>query len=106
MTAGKPPRVDIGRCRCPVCGSTAAHLRVSAKQLAYVTCNACNVQILARSDHSDGLLRKFHVVADAAVPAAAAAAAPVATVAAPAPASTPVPTPPPKRPALGWGMLR
>lgn len=50
---------EIGRCRCPVCQSTSAHLRVSAKQLAYVVCNSCNVQILARSDRSDEKLRDF-----------------------------------------------
>ena len=30
---------------------------VSAKGLAYVTCNACNCQLFARSDQSDTLLR-------------------------------------------------
>lgn len=72
----------IGRCTCPVCKSTRASLRVSAKQLAYITCNTCNFQGFARSDRSDELLRALHIKDDAQ----------------PAPEAkpTPVPTPEPK----------
>lgn len=52
---------EIGRCRCPVCGSTQAHLRISVKQLAYIMCNACHVQVMARGDHSDTLMRGMHI---------------------------------------------
>ena len=48
---------EIGRCRCPVCSSDRARLRVSAKQLAYITCDSCNLQAFARSDRSDEKLR-------------------------------------------------
>ena len=52
---------EIGRCRCPVCCSTQAHLRISVKQLAYIMCNACHVQVMARGDHSDTIMRSMHV---------------------------------------------
>lgn len=55
----------IGRCTCPVCKSGRASLRVSAKQLAYITCNTCNFQGFARSDRSDELLRALHIKDDA-----------------------------------------
>jgi hypothetical protein len=61
-----PKENEIGRCRCPVCESDKASLRVSAKQLAYVTCNTCNTQIFARSDRSDSMLRGRLVKAEAA----------------------------------------
>lgn len=104
----------IGRCRCPVCGSTRASLRVSAKQLAYVVCNGCNVQVFARSDASDEKLRALKVADEPAaepappVPAAPAPAPKPPTPPAPPPgqAAAPPPQPPapPKR--LGWGMMR
>lgn len=55
MTAER--KNEIGRARCPVCRSDRAHLRVSAKELAYTTCNACNSQCFARSEISDTHLR-------------------------------------------------
>lgn len=81
---------EIGRCRCPVCGSPKASVRVSAKQLAYIVCDACNVQAFARSDRSDELIRSRLEVA--------------ATAAA-APAAAPTPAPAPAA-GLGWGVFR
>lgn len=86
MAAEKKEVVVIGRCSCPVCGSVKASLRLSAKQLSYIHCNACHFQGFARSDHSDGKLRAMLI----AEPAAAVDAAP--------PAAVPVP----KR--AGWGF--
>lgn len=92
---------EIGRCRCPVCGSTQAHLRVSVKQLAYIMCNACHVQIMARGDHSDGLMRGMHVP-DAAVsplpPPELAKPTPIAAAAAEVTTTKPAPA----RPAWGF----
>lgn len=103
---------DIGQCRCPLCGSTSARLSVSAKQLAYVTCNGCQAQIFGRSDRSDGLLRALHIKGDDQAPAD-----PVPTPAKPAPAAKPAPEtkpapqpePPktePKSAGLGWGIFQ
>lgn len=47
----------IGQGSCPVCASPKARYTLSKKQLICVTCDACNVQIFARSDRSDQLLR-------------------------------------------------
>lgn len=91
---------EIGRCRCPVCSSTRAHLRFSGKQLAYITCNACNVQVFARGERSDAAMRAMHVPDEPEAPA-------------PAPA---LPAPAAQRPALqappadvsqraAWGVL-
>jgi len=93
---------EIGRCRCPVCASDRARLRVSAKQLAYVTCDTCNAQIFARSDRSDEKLRSM-LVAEAApaAPEAAPAAAP-APVAAAVPARAPEASAAPSWGALSW----
>lgn len=87
---------EIGRCRCPVCASDRARLRVSAKQLAYVTCNACNAQVFSRSERSDDLLRSM-LVGEAAPEAAP--TAPAAPVMAPAPTAEPAPGSP------GWGAM-
>lgn len=84
--------VRLGTGRCPVCGSIKARFTLSSKQLAVVTCNACNFQGFARSEHSDEKLRSLitpeATPAPAPAPAADAPAAPAAPVAAP-PASTP-----------------
>jgi hypothetical protein len=65
---------EIGRAQCPVCRSPRARLRVSAKGLAYLVCDACNAQVFARSDRSDELLRAMHKPEP--VPESAPAAAP------------------------------
>ena len=105
---------EIGLTRCRYCGSDAAAVRVSAKQLAYIMCNRCNLQTLARSDMSDELLRQS-ITEPAHRPAANDAGPPPAPVpatrgepandadkgAAPAPAPTP---PAPAKP-KGWGFL-
>ena len=86
----------IGACKCPVCGSDKASLRLSAKQLSYVHCNTCHIQCFSRSDVSDTKLRGLLIAAkpepelEQQLPAAA---API--VAAPAPAAKPKPS---------WGM--
>lgn len=104
---------EIGRCKCPVCDSKTARLRVSAKQLAYVTCNSCNMQTFARSDRSDALLRALHIpepleVVTEVAPALAAppaAPTPAAPARAPAPKPTPAPEPAAPPPRMGWGLL-
>ncbi len=83
---------EIGLCTCPVCGSAKAKLRVSAAQLAYVTCNSCNTQVFARSDNSDSRLRALAIKA---------APAPAPEVK-PEPAPAPAPKPETKRPS--WGL--
>lgn len=72
------PAEVIGRCRCPVCASDKASLRLSAKQLAYVHCNACHFQGFSRSDHSDAKLRALLLAEPVQLlaPAASAPAAP------------------------------
>lgn len=88
----------IGHGACPVCGNKKARFTVSKKSLACMTCNACNIQIFARSDSSDEKLRGF---------IAEAAAQQVDPEQQPAPASTPAPaTPQPTtKPGPGWGIL-
>jgi len=50
--------VSLGLGTCPLCGSAKAKFSFSdASQLAYLTCNACNLQVFARSDNSDARLR-------------------------------------------------
>lgn len=63
----------IGLGSCPICASPKAHFTLSKKQLVCVTCNACNVQIFARSERSDELIR-----AKIAPPAAVSVPSPVA----------------------------
>lgn len=65
----------IGPGRCPVCGSGKARYTLSKKGLICVTCDACNVQVFARSERSDELLRAN---IKPAAPAAAAAPEPAA----------------------------
>lgn len=92
--AAAPRENEIGRCRCPVCDSTKARLRFSAKGLAYVNCDACNIQLFARSDNSDRLLRALHIPEAAPTP-------PVD----PAPADPPPQKAPAKKPAFGFGAF-
>jgi hypothetical protein len=107
----------IGRCRCPVCQSDKASLRVSTRQLAYVLCNVCNLQAFARSDNSDSRLRALHLADEsAAAPAPAPepvatptpkpAAKPAAPVPAPAPAEIKTTPAPAEAAGLGWGIFR
>lgn len=94
----------IGLGRCPVCGSDKAVFKFSTKSLAYSTCNACNVQIFARSDNSDSRLRAM--VHKTPVPVDVAPAKQPEKVAE-IPATKP--TPPPKKEAekadWSWGFL-
>jgi hypothetical protein len=68
-------RIGVGSC--PVCNSNRAHFTVSKKQLVCVTCNTCNIQIFARSDRSDELLRARIKPAETPAPAATKQAEPV-----------------------------
>lgn len=95
--------VRLGTGRCPVCGSIKARFTLSAKQLAVITCNACNFQGFARSEHSDEKLRALI----SPEPSAAPAPAPVADPPAAAPAPTPAPQPEPattggRRSLMSW----
>ena len=86
----------IGQGVCPVCHNAKARFTVSKKQLACMTCNACNSQIFARSDQSDEKLR------------ACIKAGPVDAAPAPAakPQEPPTPAPAPaKKPAMAWGFM-
>lgn len=108
---------ELGRCRCPVCDSTRARLRLSAKQLTYVVCDACNVQVFARSDRSDERLRRLLLEPGATPdPAPAPEPAPIAATPAPAvpkpaaeplpnPAPTPAPVETPTRRRMSWGAF-
>lgn len=87
---------DIGRCKCPVCQSDRAHLRVSSKGLAYVVCNSCQAQVFARSDRSDELLRAMHR------PEPDPIGDPAPT---PAPAPEPAPPAPTAPPRPSWGLF-
>lgn len=91
---------EIGRASCPVCASDRARLRVSAKGLAYVVCNACQCQVFSRSDRSDELLRRLHVAEAAPTPPAPPAPAPDNL-----PAELPAPDPEPAPRRGGWGWL-
>ena len=84
-----------------MCEAPNAHLRVSKKQLAYVVCNTCNSQTMARSDRSDEALRKRHVGAAPVepVPTAVAPAGDVQTTVTPA-----APAPAPAKAKLAWGF--
>lgn len=103
---------EIGRCSCPVCKSTRARLRVSTKQLAYVTCDTCNAQVFARSDRSDEALRALHIndeQAPAQETAKQPAKQPEPVQQDKAPAATPVPAqaaaPVIQKTGMSWGIL-
>ena len=101
-----PRENEIGRARCPVCKSTKARLRVNAKQLAYIVCDACNCQIFARSERSDEHLRQTHVPDTEQTAATAPAPAPARTTPAPAAARDFTPTEPPAdKPRNAWGAF-
>lgn len=94
---------EIGRCRCPVCNSQAARLRISARHLAYITCDGCHTQAFARGDQADALMRGMHLPEQATAPKPppdkhlqAPVAAAAAAAAHPAPA---------RRPSWGFGGL-
>ena len=93
----------LGAARCPCCDSRRAALRLSAKGLAYLVCNTCNVQIFARSERSDDLLRDLLIPAAPSAPEVVmgSPSAPPKEVmgspASPKPAPVPTPAPAPKR---------
>lgn len=95
--------VKLGTGRCPVCGSVKARYTLSAKQLAVITCNACNFQGFARSEHSDEKLRALITPEAAPAPPPAPAADPSpAPTPAPVPAPPPPPAPAPRRSFMQW----
>lgn len=92
----------IGRCTCPVCSSQRASLRVSASGLAYVVCNACNLQAFARSDNSDTRLRALLIERAGQAPAPEPAGAPAAPADPPA---QPAPAPGAVSDSPLWGLM-
>lgn len=95
--------VKLGTGRCPVCGSVKARYTLSAKQLAVITCNACNFQGFARSEHSDEKLRALITPEAAPAPPPDPAADPSpAPTPAPVPAPPPPPAPAPRRSFMQW----
>ncbi len=95
--------VKLGTGRCPVCGSVKARYTLSAKQLAVITCNACNFQGFARSEHSDEKLRALITPEAAPAPPPVPAADPSpAPTPAPVPAPPPPPAPAPRRSFMQW----
>lgn len=80
---------EIGAARCPLCASGKASLRLSARGLVYLTCNACNCQIFARSERSDERLRDLRLASPADLPPIEPPPAPIAP-----PAKPPITTPP------------
>ena len=82
----------IGACKCPVCGSDKASLRLSTKQLAYLHCNTCHCQCFSRSDVSDSKLRGLLIAKPEPELGLPVATVPAALIAAPAPAKA------------AWGM--
>jgi len=99
----------IGLARCPVCKSGGASVSLSKKLLVCMTCNACNLQIFARSGRSDELLRACITAPPTASPQTAPEAAkpepaPTPSIAPVAPAVAP-PAPPaaPARSSFGLG---
>ncbi|KQW76594.1 hypothetical protein [Methylibium sp. Root1272] len=89
---------SIGRCTCPLCRSDRARLSLAKSGLPVLTCNGCNIQLFARSDRSDELVRAL-IVHEAPPPPAddpPAPPAPIATAPQPAPAT---------RAPMGWGVL-
>ena len=88
--------VRLGSGRCPVCGSIKARFTLSAKGLAVITCNACNFQGFARSEHSDEKLRALISHEPTAAPAPAADPPAPGAPGAPTPAPSPAPDPQPE----------
>lgn len=92
-----PHERRIAGCTCPICSSRKAEIRLSAKQLAYLVCNACNFQGFARSEQSDRLLR------ERALPEGEPGPEPKPAPAAPLPGTRPAPVPAPKP--FTWGAF-
>ena len=84
----------IGLARCPLCKSPSASVSLSKKLLVCLTCNACNLQVFARSGRSDELIRA-HITTHVASESVAApspltlSVAPVVAAAAPVAAAKP-----------------
>lgn len=94
----------IGLGKCPCCASDKAVIKFSAKNLAYLTCNACNVQIFSRSDNSDTRLRAMiHKTAPQAEKPVE--KTPLAEPAKLATETKPTPKIEPKKETFNWGFL-
>ena len=90
------PENFIGTGVCPVCHGTRAKFTLSKSRLVCMTCNGCNCQVFARSDHSDEKLRAC-IRSEPAAPAIPAPPAPAAPIHARAPGAAkiaPVAIPP------------
>lgn len=98
-----PHERRIAGCTCPICSSRKAEIRLSAKQLAYLICNACNFQGFARSEQSDKLLRERAIPEGDTTTGPAPTPAPAAATPAPVPAPRQAPPPAPKPAA--WGAF-
>ena len=100
-----PHERRIAACTCPVCSSRKAEIRLSAKLLAYIVCNACNFQGFARSEQSDRLLRERAIPDTEATAGQVGKPAPAAAPAAPAPAPGAKPAPAPATKPAAWGAF-
>lgn len=65
----------VGQATCPLCRKTA-RVSLMKTQLVCLTCNSCNMQLFARSDRSDELVRGLIIPEAKAEEPAAPAAAP------------------------------
>lgn len=94
------PAELIGAGRCPLCASDKARVSLSKAGLPVLTCNACNMQLFARSSRSDDLVRRLLIARPSPAPVLQAApvleAAPVIEA-----APVPPPTAPARKPAAG-----
>jgi hypothetical protein len=94
------PAETIGPATCPLCRGRA-RVSLSSKGLPVLTCNGCNIQLFARSDRSDDLVRALLLPADAPALTPAPVAEPEAKpVAASKPVPAPTPSPQPVAPVL------
>lgn len=87
---------QLGRGRCPLCGSEHARVSLSKNNLAVMTCTApaCGMQLFTRGEGADEKIRDRIVTATEPPPAPAPAVEPTTT-----------PAPAPKEPAFRWGIL-
>jgi hypothetical protein len=90
------PAETIGPATCPLCRGRS-RVSLSSKGLPVLTCNGCNIQLFARSDRSDDLVRALLLPADTPAPAPAPEPKPVETR---KPVSAPTPSPKPVAPAV------
>lgn len=90
---------QLGRGRCPLCGSEDAKVSLSKNGLAVMTCMArkCGMQLFTRGDGADESVRAL-IVSEAPAPAKEAPAAAK-------PATPPTTEPPRQEKPFSWGFL-